>query len=150
MKHTSILFTALISLSLVFSALTWSSLNKTNNISFSPAYVDYKSAEGSVDECIINTDGFFASGWLADINDNSSSFRGNTYVIVKYKNRFIKIRTARMERYDVAKALPKGRFYLHTGFSAASQKLNISNTAKTIYVVSESNGKLIGVKHECN
>ncbi|MCC2943079.1 hypothetical protein LK509_08960, partial [Citrobacter freundii] len=126
------------------------SMNKNSHVNFSPNLVDYSSAEGSVDICTLNNNGFFTSGWIADINDKSESFRGKTYIIAKYKDHFVKLRTARLERYDVAKALPRGNYYLHTGFSSASRELNITNTEKTIYVVSENNGKLIGVRHECN
>ncbi|MNB62583.1 hypothetical protein D3C81_65420 [compost metagenome] len=138
--------------SIIAVIITFVVWNRPEKLGYGINDVILGEVKGNVELCIFDSSSFYAKGWIFTTNSYSGVYKGNTYIALNEKGSLYKIKTVREDRPDVTTYFKadKKKFDL-SGYSASSRFGAFGfEPSNEIYVITEHDGVIRGMKYACN
>lgn len=151
-KQLSLTFSGLFIFSLISVILTFIVWNAPVKLDLDIDDITITNVKGNVERCYLNNSSIYAKGWIFATNEYPGIYKGNTYVALNELGTLYKIKTVRENRPDVTTHFKTDKKkYDLSGYSASSNFVFFGlKPSKEIYIITEQDGVIRGMKHECN
>jgi hypothetical protein len=151
-KQLSITFCVLFLFSLISTIITFIVWNKPEKLDLDTSNITLSNVKGNVEKCFFDNSSFYVKGWIFATNEYSGIYKGNTYIALNEHGILYKIKTVREIRPDVTNYFKANeKKYDLSGYSSAS-RFGVFGIipSKEIYVITEYDGVIRGMKHVCS
>ncbi|EJK8586396.1 hypothetical protein ACMGLT_19845 [Enterobacter hormaechei] len=151
-KHLSLTFSGLCLFSAISVAITFIVWNRPEKLQYGENDVIWSEVKGNVEKCHLGQSSVYVKGWIYPTTKYEGMYKGNTYVVLNDGGTLYKIKTVRENRPDVTSYFKaeKKKFDL-TGYSSASRfSIFGLSPSNEIYVITENDGTIRGMKHVCS
>ncbi|EPV2501312.1 hypothetical protein ACV27Z_001785 [Enterobacter hormaechei] len=151
-KELVFTFSGLCLFSIISVAVTFIVWNKPEKLPYGEDDIIWSEVKGNVEKCHFEKSSFYVKGWIFPTNKDTGKYKGKTYVAINAEGYLYKVKTVRESRPDVTSYFKAdNNKYDLTGYSSSSRFGVFGiNPSKEIYVITEQNGIIRGMKHVCS